>query len=187
MNADIKIFELLKIIDNLKHLRRTGWVRIGVPDPETVASHMYRMAILAMSVKISDIDQLRCIRMALIHDLGESIAGDITPYCGITNEKKFQLEEDAFHKIAELVPKEIGTDWIDLWKEYEAGVSKEALFVKQLDKFDMVAQALEYELKYGIDCDQFFKGTQRIFTTEPFLSWDRELRLKHEAWKNERK
>lgn len=34
----------------LKDVQRTGWVRSGVPQPETVASHMYRMAMLAFAL-----------------------------------------------------------------------------------------------------------------------------------------
>ncbi len=29
-----------------QHLKRTGWVNHGVRDPETVAGHMYRMAMM---------------------------------------------------------------------------------------------------------------------------------------------
>lgn len=32
-----------------------------------------------------------------------------------------------------------------LWHEYEEAKSPEALFVKDLDKFEMIVQALEYE------------------------------------------
>lgn len=34
---------------------------------------------------------------------------------------------------------------VDLWQEYEDASSPEALFVKDLDKFEMIVQALEYE------------------------------------------
>lgn len=34
---------------------------------------------------------------------------------------------------------------VDLWQEYEDASTPEALFVKDLDKFEMIVQALEYE------------------------------------------
>lgn len=55
---------------------------------------MYRMAMLAMLLDDSELDLARCIRMALVHDLGEAIVGDITPYCGIPNDKKHRLEDE---------------------------------------------------------------------------------------------
>lgn len=43
----------------------------------------------------------------------------------------------------------VGDDWLVLWNEYEEQNTESAVIVKHLDKFDMVAQALDYEFKYG--------------------------------------
>ena len=56
----------------------------------------------------------------------------------------------AFLAIAKMVPDEVGADWVSLWREFEEGATKEAVVVKHLDKFDMIAQAFEYEQKYLI-------------------------------------
>lgn len=42
----------LHLIDDLKHLDRTGWLR-SIKHPESVASHMYRMAIMALMAPVS--------------------------------------------------------------------------------------------------------------------------------------
>ena len=34
-----------------------------------------------------------CMKMGLIHDIGESIIGDITPVDNVTKEEKFEIEE----------------------------------------------------------------------------------------------
>lgn len=178
-----EVFSLLKVLDNLKHLKRTGWVRHQVPEPETVASHMYRMAMIAMTLENSELDKAKCIRMALVHDLGEAFAGDITPHCGFTDKQKLELERRAMEEIAKMAPKDAGSDWTALWNEFEDGKSKEAVVVKHLDKFDMIVQAFEYEVKYGIDLEEFFTSTENFFTIEPFLSWDQALRKNRETWK----
>lgn len=36
---------------------------------------------------------------ALVHDLAESIVGDITPYCGVSKEEKQRREMEAMHEI----------------------------------------------------------------------------------------
>ncbi|VDK89704.1 unnamed protein product [Onchocerca ochengi] len=143
------IFSLLKILDELKHLKRTGWMKFNIPEPETVACHMYRMAVLAMLLDDS-YDRAKCIRMTLVHDLGEAIIGDITPYCGISVTEKHRLENEAMKKITEMVPSSAGEDWYSLWQEYEDNETKEAKIVKHLDKFDMIVQAFHYEQKYDI-------------------------------------
>lgn len=40
---------------------------------------------------------------------------------------------------------ETANEIVDLWHEYEDAKTPEALFVKDLDKFEMIVQALEYE------------------------------------------
>uniref|UniRef100_A0A0K0DB92 5'-deoxynucleotidase HDDC2 n=1 Tax=Angiostrongylus cantonensis TaxID=6313 RepID=A0A0K0DB92_ANGCA len=182
------VMELLSALDSLKHLKRTGWIKMGVPEPETVACHMYRMAVLAMSLEgqIEGLDVGRTVTMSLVHDLAEAIVGDITPYCSVSTEEKHDLENKActaIHKIAAYVPvAAVGEQWIEQWKEYEAQETLEAKVVKHLDKFDMVAQAFEYERKYGLDLEQFFESTKTAFTIAPFVEWDCELRIRRDLW-----
>ncbi|KAI6192004.1 5'-deoxynucleotidase HDDC2 [Aphelenchoides bicaudatus] len=173
------ILQLLTHLDALKHLKRTGWVHFGVPEPETVACHQYRMAVLAMTLDSSQLDVVRCIKMSLVHDIGEAIVGDFTPRCGISDQEKFQLENEAVKKISELVP-QLNGEIYNLWQEYEESKTKEAIAVKQLDKFDMIAQALSYETKYKIDLSDFFNSTKNSFTTEPFVEWNQTIRKKRQ-------
>ncbi|CAJ0594196.1 unnamed protein product [Cylicocyclus nassatus] len=183
------IMKLLSTLDAVKHLKRTGWVHSNVPEPETVASHMYRMAVLAMSLEgqIEGLDIARAVSMCLVHDLAEAIVGDITPHCGISDEEKFDRENQAMQKIASFVPvATTGTQWIELWRDYEAQETLEAKVVKHLDKFDMIAQAFDYERKYGLDLSQFFESTKTAFTMAPFDAWNNELRNRREKWLEDR-
>jgi 5'-deoxynucleotidase YfbR-like HD superfamily hydrolase len=40
-------------------------------------------------------DRQRCVQMALVHDLAESIVGDLTPHCGVSREEKHRMEKVA--------------------------------------------------------------------------------------------
>jgi putative hydrolases of HD superfamily len=42
--ADLYLF--LELVELLKNTKRSGWVIRDVPNPESVADHMYRMAIM---------------------------------------------------------------------------------------------------------------------------------------------
>jgi len=33
------------------------------------------------------------MKIAVVHDLAEAIAGDITPHCGVSDEDKFKMEQ----------------------------------------------------------------------------------------------
>ncbi|CAK5074788.1 unnamed protein product [Meloidogyne enterolobii] len=171
----VDLFNLLEIVDRLKHLKRTGWVMYAVAECETVASHMYRMAILSECRKDLDID--KCVRMALVHDIGEAIIGDITPNCGVSVEKKYIIEKQAVEQISTYVPASIGENWTQLWLEYAEACTPEA-------KADFLAQALSYEEKdKTLDFEEFFNSTKNAFSEEPFVEWANLIREKRKGLK----
>ncbi|XP_049528592.1 5'-deoxynucleotidase HDDC2 isoform X2 [Dermacentor silvarum] len=145
------------LIGKLKGIRRTGWVLRGVPDPERISGHMYRMSIMAMMVgndPEAGVDKDKCIRMALVHDMGECIVGDITPTCGVSKEEKYRRES-----------------------EYEAQNSPESKVVKDLDMFDMILQAHEYEVEMQDPgkLQEFFDSTNGRFQHRIVKTWVEEL------------
>ena len=76
----IGLIEFISEVGRLKRLPRTGWVESGVPDPESVADHSFRVALLTLVLAdLKGLDALKAVRMALIHDLGEAETGDLTP------------------------------------------------------------------------------------------------------------
>ena len=90
------IIELLHMIGKLKELKRTGWVLRKVPNPESVADHTFRVLIMALLLADKlNLDKNKCVQMALIHDISESITGDITPRDKISKEEKHKLEKKA--------------------------------------------------------------------------------------------
>lgn len=172
-----KLLDFMSIIGRLKTTKRTGWVYNNVKQPESVSDHMYRMSILAFLVEDPTVDKNKCIKMSLVHDMAESIVGDIAPADGITKEDKYQREKSAMQHIQSLLDKENGLEMYNLWEEYEEEKSKEALFVKDLDKFEMILQAFEYEkaeARFGT-LQEFFDSTQGIFTSKQVQEWAKEL------------
>ncbi|WP_313950121.1 HD domain-containing protein [Nostoc sp. FACHB-110] len=101
--------------------------------------------------------------MALIHDLGEVYAGDITPSDRVEKQQKYQLEKDAVMQILNKLPN--GSHWINLWEEYEQGKSPESQFVRQLDQLKMVLQASVYEHQGLANLEEFFQFSSQTFNT----------------------
>ncbi|TPX62285.1 hypothetical protein PhCBS80983_g00511 [Powellomyces hirtus] len=104
------------------------------------------MAVLALLTTDSSLDRTRLTKMALVHDLAESIAGDITPHSGVSKDEKYKLERDGMEELVSLLgatPEALEIK--ALWEEYEAAATPEALYCKDLDKFEMIVQAVEYE------------------------------------------
>ena len=88
------------------------------------------------------LDTLKCLKMALIHDLAEIYTGDFTPEDNITPKQKYQKELQAFKQLAQALE---APYLVELFNELEAAQSNEAVFVKSLDKIDTVLTVRYYD------------------------------------------
>ena len=142
----------------LKSLPRTGWIQNGVSNPETVASHSWGMSLLAMKLCPENLDLSKVLQICIVHDLPESIVGDITPYDGVSKEDKKKMESDAMKNIA--------PEFLELWEEYENQTSEEAKFVKRMDKLDMSVQAMIYKKQLAMDSETFIESAKKYLEEE---------------------
>lgn len=149
------LLRFLRVAGELKRTVRAGWALRGIPHPESVADHTFRVCLLALVLSRDadpPLDRERALAMALVHDLAESTVGDITPYDGIPAAEKHRREREA---LAELC-KVLGSgEILALWEEYQAGATPEARFVRELDKLETVLQATEYEARHGVALGEF--------------------------------
>lgn len=184
------ILEFLGFVSKLKRVKRAGWLRYIDPSHvESVGDHSFGVAahFLALSdeelvVNGNAADRGRCIMMALTHDLAESVVGDLTPYDPITTEEKQVREREAIKTICSTIDQRRASELVALWEEYEEGRTAEAQLVKDADKYDMIAQAFEYERLHGVSLEEFFKSTETTFKTETFRRLNRDLRGKRGKW-----
>ncbi|KAL7681885.1 putative HD/PDEase domain, metal-dependent nucleoside 5'-monophosphatase [Plasmopara halstedii] len=175
--------EFLRLCGSLKTLKRTGWVNNKVAMPESVADHMYRMSMCCMLLEDANeaLNSSKCIKMAIVHDLAESLIGDITPHDGIAEEVKHRMEKALDNICSTLGDTPSALEIRELWNEYEAGLTEEAKMVKDFDKFEMILQADEYEKAQNISLDDFFQSTKGKFRTPLVQSWVSELSTQRNA------
>jgi putative hydrolase of HD superfamily len=175
----------------LKTTKRTGWVlQEASPVIESVADHSWRISLMSMVAAFglvgdSSVDTNRCIRMALVHDLAEATVGDITPHCGVSDQDKHAQELAAMEQLTGVLvglPNSNTTttaaeEILSLWKEYEQGTSEEAKLVKDMDKLEMILQALEYEKdgQQRKSLDGFFDSTRDKWKTDIGRAWGQEI------------
>ena len=177
------LLKFMTLVGKLKSTKRTGWVYRGVTAPESVSDHMYRMAIMSFllcgSNKGININRDHCIKLALVHDMAECIVGDITPFDGVSKEEKHKRERTAMEHLSSLVGEEVGKEFFSLWQEYEVQQTEEAKFVKDLDRFEMILQAHEYEEsedKSGTGwLQEFFDFTKDKFQHPLVKDWVQQL------------
>ena len=130
---------------SLKSLKRTGRTIVGIPEAETVASHSFGTAVIAMILAdlAKDVDKEKVIRLALLHDIHEYITGDIVSPA--IKEGIVSIDElKAYEKALEGLPREIKENYLELLKELLEGKTKEAKLVRLADKLDQAIQAFVY-------------------------------------------
>ena len=136
-----------KILE-LKNVPRQGWKeKLGINNPESVAEHSYSTSVISMI--ISDLEELnseKIIRMALLHDLAESITGDITPN-DMMKDEKVSKENLAMKQILKNLPNKIAESYFEIWNDYQKNSSLEANLLHDIDKLEMVFQAKFYQEK----------------------------------------
>ena len=139
------ILEFFNTSANLKKIMRQGWIdKLSIIHPESVADHTFSMSIIGMV--LSDLEGYnteKILKMIILHDLAESIIGDITPEQKEKKEK-FDLENNSMQKILSSLPESIKCQYETIWNEFQNYESKEAKFVHEIDKLEMALQAKIY-------------------------------------------
>lgn len=171
----IDYLDFFKTVGKSKRLLRTGWVREKVKDPESVAEHSFRVSVLAMV--LSDrfgyhLDKEKLIKMAILHDLGEVITGDIVTerYDLIDVVKRDEKEKEEKDGIKEIFSKIGGAaEYLKIFDEMIARVTPEAKVFWQFDKLEMALQAHEYEEEQGKNLEEFIGNVGLYHVREPLI------------------
>jgi putative hydrolase of HD superfamily len=147
----------------LKQLYRQGWLRRGIPPEqcESVAEHIFGVALLTLTVVDTyypELDRELALSMALLHDLGEVYAGDLTPADGVPAETKHRRERASVERVFGAL--EQAQEYVALWEAYERGDTPEARLVRQVDRLEMGLQAHLYERQRGVDLSEFYESVR---------------------------
>ncbi len=167
IQEDTSLAEFFQTVIKLKSVQRQGWKdKLGLKNPESVADHCYSMAVITMVISdLKKLDTTKMIKMSLLHDLAETVTGDLTPD-QIPKSKKMELENNTMKKILQNLTKSQKTEYWDIWQEYQKNTSKEANLLHQIDKLEMAIQASKYA-KSGFTKNQlasFFESAQAEIT-----------------------
>jgi putative hydrolase of HD superfamily len=146
----------------LKSIKRSGWIsKVKVKNPESVADHTYATSTMVMVFSdILGMQTERALKMAILHDLGESIIGDYEPNEISSNEKRIK-ETEAIDRILNHLPAEIRKEYADIWKEYLENKTDTSQLVHSVDRIEMAFQAKTYESQGypSSNLQQFFTST----------------------------
>lgn len=132
----------IECLDQLKLVLRQNLV-MDESRRENSAEHSWHIATMATVLAEyapQPIDQLRVLKMLLLHDVIEIEAGDTFCFDVAGNKDKAEREQRAADQVFGLLPAEQAIEFRAVWDEFEAGVTTEARFANALDRFQVLLQ-----------------------------------------------
>jgi putative hydrolase of HD superfamily len=143
----------------MKLIPRSGWIshNISLQDIESVADHSFTTSLLAMLLADLEaergvkIDVEKVLRMAILHDLAESLTFDISKeyleYMGIKGEAmKHEIETTAWeHIVKGMEQPSLSREYAAIQNHYDEDASSEAKIVHAADSMDILLQVVNYE------------------------------------------
>lgn len=143
-----KILRVFLTLQWAKELPRQGFIAMGFKrnEADSVAAHSFSTALLSyflakqLKKEGEKIDPDKVLKMALVHDIGETIVGDVGTFVkGMAGGVFKNIEEEGVRALVDgLDSKE---EIIELVEEYNQRKSLEARIVKAADNLDALAQA----------------------------------------------
>ena len=142
----------------LKDKNRSGWDKehwnVKSDRIERIAEHIVSTILLAIAMESEmeyneeldfdrNIDLDEIIKMLSIHEIGETLIGDITPFDGMTPEQKREIE---FRAVQDLLGNlNNKTILLDTFSDFESKFSNEARFSFYCDKLEADLQSKYYQ------------------------------------------
>jgi putative hydrolase of HD superfamily len=144
--------QLLLDAQRLKRIPRSGWVMRGVAGAESVADHSFGVAFVSLilaEMVTRPLDKAKLLTIALLHDLPESVVGDLPTPAAVhfPPGAKRKAEAEALNELLRRLP--CTEHWRSWWQEFEEGASIEGQLVRDADRLDMLIQVYVYEQTTG--------------------------------------
>lgn len=150
----------------LKRVKRSGWWLEGIRDPESVADHSYRTAVIGyILANLEKADTNRVMKMCLFHDIVECRINDVPRSAkGYVDTKN--AEAKVIKDQTSPLPADIGKEILGLFTEFNERKSKEAVVARDADILEVLVQAKEY-LELGHTGVQYWiDNNRKLLRTE---------------------
>ncbi|MER6606451.1 HD domain-containing protein [Streptomyces sp. NPDC000927] len=149
----------------LKRGKRSGWWIAGVKDPETIAEHSWRTAVVGSVLAMMEgADPAKVALLCTFHDTQETRVGDI-PWIGRRYINVAKNEDVTADQVADAHPV-VANGIKAIVDEYENSDSLEVLVAHDADKLECMIQGLEY-LQQGYPAAQEWVDSTRAKLKTP--------------------
>ena len=153
------LLESLMELQILDRVGRSGWTLRGVPEPESISEHSFHVVFLVWSLarKIPEMNQLRALELALVHDVAEVRFGDLPRTAahylpaGSKHAAEGQILLEVLAPLGETAVSE-------LENEYRKRESPEARLVAACDKLQLMIKVAHYERWGATGLSEFWEN-----------------------------
>jgi putative hydrolases of HD superfamily len=141
----------------LKRIKRSGWWVAGIDDPETVAEHSFRTAVIAFYIAhVEEVDPYKAVTMALFNDIHEARINDLHKmghyYIEFRDAEK-KVFADQIHCLDLRVKNALSR----IRDDYDKQLSQESIVARDADILECLVQAKEYYENGHLTARKFFQ------------------------------
>lgn len=150
----------------LKRIKR-GWLKSeGVSNPESVAEHTYRNAVVGyILAKMENADAEKVLKMTLFHDIPEVRIGDIDKVAQRYIDKS-ETEIKVLEDQLSVLPVEIKEEIMSVMQEFFEKKTKEAVIARDADILELLFQAKEYADVGYTGTEYWLQENSKLLRTE---------------------
>ncbi|MFH1046488.1 MAG: HD domain-containing protein [Candidatus Omnitrophota bacterium] len=161
----------------LKRVKRSGWWVLGIQDPESVAEHSFRCAILGyVLAQMEGVAPYKALLMTLFNDLQEARISDLHKMSQHYIQSA-QAEEKAFQEQISKLPGIMKDELSAIHREYKGQQTHAALIARDADILECLIQAKEYQEHGFTQAFKFMKKAPAFLKTKSAKKLWRQARV----------
>lgn len=167
----------------LKRVKRSGWWVAGIENPESVAEHCFRCAVIAFYIAIKeDVDPYKSVVMALFNDIHEARINDLHKMGHYYIEFR-DAEKKVFEDQIKALDAKVNRELRSLRDIYDAQKSKESIVTRDADILECLLQAKEYmDNGYPVAKTFFQRAPAHLKTKTAKELWAQVKRWDSHTW-----
>ena len=167
----------------LKRVKRSGWWVAGIKDPETVAEHCFRCAIIGYYLAHCEgVDPYKVVTQTLFNDIHEARINDLHKmghhYIDFRN-----AEQKVFADQIAPLEKRVKESLKNIREDYDRQQSPESIVARDADILECLIQAREYvDLGFPVARTFFKRAPDHLKTSTAKKLWQQALIWDSHAW-----
>jgi putative hydrolase of HD superfamily len=167
----------------LKRVKRSGWWVAGIENPETVAEHSFRCAVIGYYLAHCEgVDPFRVVTMCLFNDIHEARINDLHKMGHYYIDFR-DAEKKAFAHQVEGLDTKVKRALEAMRRDYERQLSRDSIVARDADILECLIQAKEYaDNGYPVAKTFFKRAPDHLKTVTARRLWKQALSWDSHAW-----